>query len=133
MKISSKGRYAVRILSELAKNDGKLISASDISSRQNISLKYLEQILKCLLKAKLVESVRGAHGGYKLNKKPEEICVADVLKITDDLPKLAPCLCSKNGCEMMQKCTSVDVWQKLSFLIVNYLEKVSLKDLVENK
>ena len=83
MEITTKGRYAVRIIADIARNKG-YVSANDIATRQQISAKYLEKIVGMLSKAKLVESMRGATGGYKLAKKPEEISVKDGCDATDD-------------------------------------------------
>lgn len=131
MKISSKGRYAVRIMAQLAKNPIEYISANELSIKQEISAKYLEQILKLLTKAKLVESLRGAQGGYKLTRKVEEYSIADILQVTDDLPKLAPCLVDNSYCSRSDNCDSIGCWEHLSLIIVNYLKGVSLADIIK--
>ena len=130
MKISSKGRYAVRVMAELARHENETLSVTYLSANQGITIKYLEKILALLTKAKLVESSRGAQGGYKLTKSPEKYSVADILKVTDDLPELAPCLCSDSRCPRADNCDSLVCWDKLSMLITDYLNSVSLKDLL---
>ncbi len=130
MKISSKGRYAVRVMAELARHENETLSVTYLSANQGITIKYLEKILALLTKAKLVESSRGAQGGYKLTKSPEKYSVADILKVTDDLPELAPCLCSDSHCPRADNCDSLGCWDKLSMLITDYLNSVSLKDLL---
>lgn len=130
MKISSKGRYAVRVMAELARHENETLSVTYLSANQGITIKYLEKILALLTKAKLVESSRGAQGGYKLTKSPEKYSVADILKVTDDLPELAPCLCNDSRCPRADNCDSLGCWDKLSMLITDYLKSVSLKDLL---
>lgn len=133
MKISSKGRYAVRIMAELSRHSGELVSVAEMSQKQDITEKYLEKILSQLVKANLVESVRGANGGYKLKKEAKEYSVAEILRATGDLSPLAPCL--KNGatCPRKAHCVSVGCWENLTALINNYLENVSLLDLIKKQ
>lgn len=128
MKISSRGRYAVRVMAELAKRKGEFVSALELSNAQGISVKYTEKIISALLKANLLESVRGATGGYRLTRAPEEYGVREILGVTDDLPRLAPCL--EKGCERRNACPSVGCWEKLGTLITDYLEGVRLSDLL---
>ena len=128
MKISSKGRYAVRIMAELGKNTDKVISASSLAESQEISMKYLEQILKILVAKNLVKASRGATGGYSLVKKPEEYSIADILAATGDLPQIAPCL-SERKCARESICSSVKCWEKLNKLILDYLKSITLRDL----
>ena len=129
MKISSKGRYAVRIMAELAKR-GEFVSVSELSKSQGITVKYTEKIISMLLKASLIVSVRGAQGGYRLLRAPEEYSIREILSVTDDLPKLAPCLESEKKCERMGACPSIGCWEKLGGLITDYLQSVKLSDLV---
>ncbi len=130
MKISSKGRYAVRIMAELAKHIGEFVSAKELSDQQGITVKYTEKIIAALLKADLVLSVRGAQGGYRLLRSPEEYSVYEILSVTDDLPKLAPCLSSGAKCARMGVCPSVGCWEKLDGLITDYLRGIKLLDLI---
>lgn len=130
MKVSTKGRYAVRIMAELAQHPDEYISVAELATRQDISAKYIEKILALLLKAKLIDSTRGAQGGYKLNKQPEQYTIAEILKNTDDLPKLVPCLNSSTPCPRMSYCTSISCWEKLTQLITDYLSNVTLAELI---
>ena len=129
MKLSSKGRYAVRIMAELAKSEG-FVSVSELSKKQGISVKYTEKIIAILLKGNLIMSVRGAAGGYRLLRGPEEYSIREILSATDDLPKLAPCLCDGATCERMKVCPDVSCWEKLDSLITGYLNEVKLSDIL---
>ena len=131
MKISSKGRYAVRLMVDIAVAKNEVVSLSEIAERQNLTIKYLEQIVSKLVKAKLLVSLRGAQGGYKLIKNPDEYSVAEIFAVTNDLPAFAPCLKSNKKCEMKSKCSTVGCWETLSKLICEYLEKVTLQDLID--
>ena len=133
MKISSKGRYAVRVMAELAKNENEYISVATLSEKQDITSKYLEQILAKLVKANLVESTRGVQGGYRLKKPAKEYSIADILKVTGDLPELVPCIAHKIQCPRAENCDSIGCWDKLSSLITNYLSSLTLDDLVNKK
>ena len=129
MEITTKGRYAVRIMADIARNEG-FVSTSEIAERQQISIKYLEKIIGMLSKAKLVVSMRGTNGGYKLARKREEISVKDILDATDDSIKISTCL-DNDVCPIADKFDTIGVWNTLNKLINNYLENVTLKDLVE--
>jgi len=132
MKISSRGRYAVRVLVDIAVNsgDGQFVSITDIAKRQHIAVKYLEQIVSKLTKNGLLTSSRGAQGGYLLAYQPKDITIAKILGITGDLPELAPCF--KNiDCPNRNSCTSIGVWETLNGLIYNYLSSVTLQNLIE--
>lgn len=131
MKISSKGRYAVRIMAELARNKDDFMSVNEMSEKQGITTKYLEQIFSVLSKAKLVSSARGSAGGYKLNVDPNKCTIAEILKATGDLPELAPCLVAGNGCPRINNCDSIDYWDKLSKLIVDYLNGITIEDIIK--
>lgn len=133
MKISSKGRYAVRTMAMLAKNKDKVMSVTDIASNQSFSVKYLERVISLLQKNHLITSSRGAMGGYCLAKNPKDISVAQILDITGDLPHFAPCLEGNMSCPIKTKCDSIGVWEKLNKMIVDYLSQISLQDLVDKK
>jgi Rrf2 family protein len=128
MKISAKGRYALRVMVDIASIEGGFVSISEISKRQDISQKYLEQIIALMSKAGLVESMRGATGGYKLAKKPSECSVADILSATDDMPKIDTC--ETKNCAIKGTCKTYGCWQTLSNLICDYLKSVTLEDLI---
>lgn len=130
MKISSKGRYAVRILIDIATANKDYVSISEISERQGISVKYLEKIVNILVKGKLVESQMGSKGGYKLAKKPQQCTIAEILALTGDAPVLAPCQMSKEKCPQAKKCTTIGYWETLQKLIYDNLNKITLQDLI---
>lgn len=133
MKVSTKGRYALRLMIDLTLHDnGEYIALKDVSSRQNISVKYLEQIVSALSRAGLLKSVRGPQGGYKLSKRPGEITAGDVLRITEGSLSPIPCLENDNNvCEHYHECTTVDFWSGLYKTINDYVDSVSLEELAE--
>ena len=116
MKISTRGRYALRFMIDLAQHDnGEYIALKDISKRQDISVKYLEQITSLLSKFGILVSVRGPQGGYKLAKSPAEYKIGDILRITEG--NLAPVACLEsdvNTCEKKDVCKTLFLWEGLS-------------------
>ena len=131
MKISTKGRYALRVMIDLAVNDkGDYVSLKDISNRQEVSLKYLEQIMAMLNKAGYVKSTRGNNGGYILAKSPEEYKVGDILRKTEGY--LAPIACV-NGeeCGKRENCKTFKFWQGLDNVINEYVDSKTLADLIK--
>ena len=130
MKITTKGKHAVRVMIDIARSESEYVSISEIAQRQDISVKYLEQIISLLVKANLVESMRGATGGYKLAKSTSRCSIKEILDATGDNPKLVSCL-DGEPCPRQNKCESVVVWQELTNIINDYLEKVSLQDLID--
>lgn len=131
MKISSKGRTAVRIMVDIAQNDEEFVSISEISKRQKITIKYLEQIISKLVKAKLLVSQRGVMGGYKLSKEPKDYSIAQILTVTNDMPRLAPCQESDKPCLQKTECSTIGCWEELSKIIFEFLENLSLQDLID--
>lgn len=133
MKISTKGRYALRLMLDLAYHDnGDLVRVKDISERQNISEKYLEQIIAVLKKAGFVKSLRGAQGGYKLSKKAEEYTVGDILRLTEG--NMAPVSCledEENMCERASGCTTLKLWEMINDAIKGVIDHVTLQDLID--
>ena len=132
MKVSTKGRYALRLMLDLAVNNtGEPISLKDIARRQGISDKYLEQIISVLNKAKYVKSIRGAQGGYILTKKPEEYTIGMILRLTEG--SLAPVACVEEGntCEKIHDCATILVWQKMNEAINDVVDHMTLQDLVD--
>ena len=131
--ISTKGRYALRVMIDLAQNNtGKFISLKDVAKRQDISMKYLEMIVAILNKGKLLESQRGKAGGYRLAKETEQYTVGEILNLTEGT--LAPVNClGENGkkCERAKECMTLPLWQKLDVVIEDYLSSVTLQDLIE--
>ena len=131
MKISTKGRSALRVMIDLAVNDkGDYVSLKDISNRQEVSLKYLEQIMAMLNKAGYVKSTRGNNGGYRLAKSPEEYKVGDILRKTEG--DLAPIACV-NGeeCGKRENCKTFKFWQGLDNVINEYVDSKTLADLIK--
>lgn len=133
MKISTKGRYAVRLMLDLAQhNNGDSIKLNQIAERQGISDKYLEQIIAMLKKANYVKSVRGNLGGYTLTKKPNEYTIGDILRVTEG--DIAPVLClcdDADKCERMDTCTTVKIWRELYEAQKTVLDRYTLEDLEE--
>ena len=132
MKISTKGRYALRVLIDLAlHNNGKYISLKEISERQEISNKYLEQIIALLNKAGFLETARGNMGGYKLSKKPKEYIVGDILRATEG--DLAPiyCLTEDGECNKQKNCKTYSFWKGLDDVINAYIDSKTLEDLIK--
>lgn len=133
MKISTKGRYALRMMLDIALNNhGEPVRIKDISARQKISDKYLEQIISILNKAGYVRSIRGAQGGYLLVKKPEEYTVGMILRLTEG--SLAPVSClefEENDCVRQDECVTLLLWQKLDDAIKGVVDTITLADLIE--
>lgn len=133
MKISTKGRYALRLMLDLALNDtGEYISLKSIAARQEISEKYLEQIIPVLSKAGFVRSVRGANGGYRLSRPAKEYTVGQILRLTEGSLAPVPCLeDEENKCTRSAQCTTLYVWKKLNNAINGVVDGITLSDLVE--
>ena len=133
MKISTKGRYALRLMLDLAMNDtGAPISLKDVAKRQDISDKYLEQIISVLNRAGFVKSVRGAQGGYLLKKEPQEYTVGMILRLTEG--SLAPVACldgDENDCERQESCVTLIFWKKIYDAVSGVVDHTTLQDLVD--
>ena len=136
MKLTSKGRYAVMALADLANfNSVNPVSLRDISLRQGISLDFLEQIFSKLKKNNIVKSVRGTRGGYILSKDPEKIKLANILNAVDEEVKTIQCKKdSKKGCNgKPSKCITHDLWDELEIHISEFFNRKNLKDLIRTK
>lgn len=133
MKISTKGRYALRLMIDLALNDGtKPVSLKDVANRQGISDKYLEQIISVLNKAGYVRSIRGAQGGYLLKKEPKEYTVGMILRLTEG--SLAPVACIEDNqivCERQDACVTSVVWKKINDAVNDVVDNITLQDLCD--
>ena len=133
MKISTKGRYALRLMLDLAVHSekGQPVSLRDVARRQQISDKYLEQIVTPLAKAGLVRSVRGAGGGYLLNRAPADYTVGEILRPLEG--DLAPVECATNSgyCERCNECVTVELWQEIYRAVSSVVDHTTLADLVE--
>lgn len=133
MKISTKGRYALRMMLDLAiNNTGETIRIKDIAERQEISDKYLEQIISVLNKAGYVRSLRGPQGGYRLAKDPKEYTVGMILRLTEGSLSPVPCLDDEeNLCNRQSECATLMVWERLDAAIKGVVDHITLADLVE--
>ena len=135
MMISTRGRYALRILVDLAENQSEgYITLKEAAERQEISEKYLESIVKDLVKAHFVEGVRGKGGGYRLSRPAEEISVLDVLQSADGA--IVPVACLEEGsapCSRAAFCKTLPLWKGLDKVVSDYLSGFTVRDLAENK
>lgn len=132
MKISTKGRYALRLMLDLALEEDQIVKLKDVAQRQEISVKYLEQIISVLQKAGYVKSMRGPGGGYTLSKRPEDYTVGMILRLIEG--SLAPVTCLEdevNTCERSGSCVTLRLWQMLYDAINGVVDKVTLADMVE--
>ena len=135
MMVSSRGRYALRVLLDLAQHreDG-YVPMHVIAQRQGISKKYMEQIMPALTKGGLVDSVQGKRGGYRLNRPPQEYSVGEILRLTEG--GLAPVACLDHEpleCPRAAECATLPLWQGLSRVISEYLDSVTLQDLLDGQ
>ncbi len=132
MKISTKGRYALRIMIDLALNSKeKYVTTKEIATRQEISNKYLEQIIAMLNKAGYLETARGNTGGYKLSKKPNEYLIGDILKATEGDLTPIDCLTEEGKCKRQETCKTYSFWQGLDNVINEYVNSKTLEDLIK--
>lgn len=131
MKISTKGRYGLRIMTDIASNSAdECVPIKNIAEREHLSEKYLEQIINLLVKAELVRSIRGAKGGYHLTKPADEITVEDILKATEG--SLAPVACAEDSdlCEGYCDCVTSFIWAEIYDAVIGVVSKITLSDLV---
>lgn len=132
MLISTKGRYALRVMIDLAEHQtDEFLSLREIAQRQNISEKYLESIIRILVKAKVVASLRGKGGGYRLTKAPNQYTVGNILQLTEE--SLAPVSCleaNADPCVRSDQCRTLRLWQGLDRVIQDYLASVTIADLM---
>lgn len=130
--ISTRGRYAIRIMLDIAENfKGDYIPLKDIAERQEISKKYLEIIVRDMVKGNLIEAASGKGGGYKLSRKPEEYCIGEILEITEG--SLAPVACLENpdmNCPRAEHCKTLPMWKEFDELVRNYFYSKKLSDLI---
>lgn len=135
MRVSTKGRYALRIMVDLAEhNSGGYIRLKDISERQGITIKYMEQIMPLLTKAGYVKSYRGNNGGYMLARRPEEYTAGEILRTMEG--NLAPIPCLEdipNRCERKEECSTLRFWEGLQKVVNEYVDGVTLEELMESR
>ena len=133
MKISTKGRYALRMLLDLAEHQNcGYVALKDIAERQGISKKYLEQIIPILNRSDILKTTRGSQGGYMLAKSPEKYTVGDILRLTEG--SLAPVACLEHDpieCERCAECATLPVWQGLYKAINDYVDSITLQDILD--
>jgi len=131
--ISTRGRYAIRVMIDIATNQqDSYVPMKAVAARQGLSLKYLEQILPALTKDKLVEGLQGKGGGYRLVRKPEDYTIGEILRATER--DLAPVSCLAEGaqkCERRAECQTIEFWEGLNKVVNEYLDSKSLKDLMK--
>ncbi len=133
MKLTTKGRYAVTAMLDLAiQQSAGSVCLSDIAERQEISLSYLEQLFGRLRKSGLVESTRGPGGGYSLGQTPEQVSIAAIISAVDEDVDITRCSGNEN-CQQNTRCLTHDLWSDLSNKIQNYLEDISLGDLIKRQ
>ena len=137
MKISTKGRYALIMMVDLALNqgdEGRFVALKDIAARQDVSKKYLEQIIPILNRLDMLITNRGFQGGYRLARKPEEYRIGDILRLTEG--GIAPVSClegKENNCPRKENCSTLSMWEGLNKVIGEYLDGITLQDLVDNE
>lgn len=133
MMVSTRGRYALRVMIDLAEHsNSKYMAMKSVAERQEISLKYLEKILRLLVSANLVEGVHGKGGGYRLTRPPQDYSVHEILKLTEG--SLAPVACLECGaekCKRAGECRTLPMWTELNRLVNGYLENITLADLMK--
>lgn len=132
MTISTKGRYALRVMIDLAEhNNGSFIPMKEVAARQGLPHKYLEHILPTLTQNNIVESVHGKGGGYRLTRKPEEYTVGEILRLVEgDLAPVACLECGAEPCEKADQCRTLPMWKNLHNMIDGYLDGITIKDLM---
>lgn len=132
MMISTRGRYALRVMIDLAEhNDGSYIPMKEVAERQELSLKYLERILPVLTKNKLIKGVHGKGGGYRLNKTPSEYTVGEILRLTEG--DLAPVSCLEQGaepCKRASECRTLKMWTDFYKITNEFFDNISIADLI---
>lgn len=131
--VSAKGRYALRIFIDLAQNQGEsYVALSEVSKRQDVSLKYLETIVATLVRGGLLRSQRGMSGGYRLSRDAKEISIYDVFALTDGSLSPVSCInCGDNFCNRTGVCYTKDMWKSVDNMINNYFKSVSIQDLLD--
>ena len=131
--ISTRGRYALRVMIDIANHStGNYVPMKEVALRQNISLKYIEQIAPVLTKAGFIEGVHGKGGGYRLTNEPESYRVGDILRLTEgDLAPVACLECNAKPCSRTAECRTLPMWNELNDLINDYLNSKTLADLMK--
>lgn len=133
MMISTKGRYALRVMIDLAEHcNGEYIPMKDVVKRQQVSQKYVERIMTMLSKANFVEAVHGKGGGYRLNRSPDEYIVGDILRLTEGSLAPVACLeCDAEECERADQCRTLPMWKELNNRITDFFDGITIADLMK--
>ena len=133
MMISTRGRYALRVLIDLAEHqNGRHMPMKEVASRQDISLNYIERIMPVLTKAKLVEGIHGKGGGYRLTKAPDQYRVGEILRLTEgDLAPVACIGCDAKKCSRIDQCRTFSMWDKFYAMTNEYFDGITLADLMK--
>lgn len=131
--VSTRGRYALRVMIDLAEHsNGNYIAMKSVAERQEISLKYMEKILRLLVSAHLIEGVHGRGGGYRLTRAPQDYPVSEILQLTEGSLAPVACLeCGADACKRAAECRTLPMWTELDHLINDYLGKITLADLMK--
>lgn len=135
MLISTRGRYALRVMIDLAENQGSgLIPMKDVASRQEISLKYIERIMPILTRNGLAEGVHGKGGGYRLSRSPDMYKVGDILRLAEGTLAPVSCLaCGSRPCNRAARCRTLPMWSKFNEITNEYFDGITIADLMGNK
>ena len=135
MIISTRGRYALRVMLDLAENgNGAYIAMKKIAERQGISLKYLEQILPVLTQNNIIEGISGKGGGYRLTRKPEEYNVGEILRLTEgNLAPVACLQCNAEKCDRADNCPTLPMWTEFHHMVNQYFDSITLSSLIEQE
>ena len=134
MKISTKGQYALRLMMDVAAHDeAGFVSLKDVASRESLSLKYLEQIAGILSKSGMLQSGRGAQGGYRLTKAPEEYTVGSILRLTEGSLAPVACMGGEDRCKVCCECSTPGFWAGLYTVINEYIDRYTLADLLKEQ
>ena len=133
MMVSAKGRYALRVFIDLAQNQGDgYVALSEVSKRQDVSLKYLETIVATLVRGGLLRSQRGMSGGYRVSRDGKEISIYDIFNLTEGSLSPVACInCGENFCNRSEICYTKEMWTNVDNLINNYFKSVSIQDLID--
>lgn len=134
MLISTRGRYAIRVMLDLAENyNGAYIPMKEVAARQDLSLKYIERIMPDLTKNKLVEGIHGKGGGYRLTREPSDYRIGDILRLAEgDLSPVSCLECDAKPCQRSETCKTLPMWKKFKDMIDDYFDGITLQDLLEN-
>lgn len=134
MKISTKGRYALRVMADIALNsEEKNVSIMELASRNNISDKYLEQIISLMVKNNLLISFRGVQGGYKLSRPAKDITIGEIIRAAEGIFETVSCISGDEKCDKAEHCLSINVWAKLDKIVNQFFDTTTLDDVINKR